>query len=529
VVQRDLERCASLGFNALSVFLYKDYAKDQNLVDLLMRMERLGMKANVSLRPGTPMEAAPTEACEMIKTLHLAQNDTVFAYDLAWEPQFRPSERDPFNGAWAAWIEERFGSLENAEKLWIFAVPRDKDGQIANFTEEMIGREGPWSAYIAAYRRFLDTLLYEKYSQARTLVRQVDPNHHVSFRMSMASDPTDSQTNTFVYDFAYLAGAVDVLEPEAYGRLGDWERVRPGWFTREYARWANAKIPMIWAEAGVHAWDMASMSTPPDKLNFQAQFYEDFYKMMTLSAADGIFWWWYPGGFRSNENSDYGVINPDGTDRPVSRVIRAHAKEFVEAPAPRGVTVPLAFDRDKHTNGLSGVYKEIGTAFWNAIDRGEVPGLRTEGTGSDSANCPLTGVGNLTGPSTYPAKYLDAFIDRVEVGPINGNWVTVPRDVPFSVGSSAPLRVRVTVTNLGEATLLSAGDAAGRDGAVYLTCPGADSGRVALPKTLKRFEQAIVELELSNTTLTAPRHVELGFIADNRIKFGPKYKITFVP
>ena len=37
---------------------------------------------------------------------------------------------------------------------------------------------------------------------------------------------------------------------------------------------------------------------------------------------DGVAWWWYPGGYRVNERSDFGIINPDGTDRPVTKVIR---------------------------------------------------------------------------------------------------------------------------------------------------------------------------------------------------------------
>ena len=529
VVQRDLERCAALGFNALSVFLYKDYTQDQNLIDLLIRMDRLGMKANVSLRPGTPMEAPPVEACAMIKALHLAENDTVFAYDLAWEPQFRPEERNPLNPAWAAWIVERFGSLENAEKTWDFAIPRDKQGQIANFTEDMIGKEGPWSAYVAAYRRFLDTMLYKKYSIARTLLRAIDPNHHVSFRMSMASDPTDTQTNTFVYDFAYLAGAVDVLEPEAYGRIGDWERVKPGWFTREYARWANPQIPMIWAEAGVHAWDMASMSTPPDKLAFQAQFYDDFYKMMTLSGADGIFWWWYPGGFRTNENSDYGIINPDGTDRPVSKVIRDHARAFLDGPSLRPVTDTLVFDRDKCTNGLSGTYKEIGPAFWKALDAGQVPGLRTPGTGTDSATCPLIGVGNLSGPGTYPQKYLDAFFDRVEIQSAAGSWIPLHNGETVHVRETAPVQARITLTNLGEAALLCTKDAADRPGAVLLTIHGDGDRRVPLPRTLQRFEQAVVTFVLSEKPLSAAQDTEIGLSAGKRATFGPRYLLHLLP
>ena len=526
VVQRDLDRCAAMGFNALSVFLYRDYTDAQNLVDLLMRMERLGMKANVSLRPGTPMEALPEDACAMIKALHLAENDTVFAYDLAWEPQFRPFERDPFNGAWAAWIEERFGSIENAERLWNFKVPRDASGRLLNFTEAMIGKEGPWGPYVAAYRRFLDTLLYEKYSAARRLVRGVDANHHVSFRMSMASDPTDTQTNTMVYDFAYLAGAVDVLEPEAYGRIGDWDRVKPGRFTREYARWANPAVPMMWAEAGVHVWDMASMSTPAEKLAYQAQFYRDFYRMMTESGADGIFWWWYPGGFRSNENSDYGIINPDGTDRPVTKVIREHAADFVNAPPLRAVTEALEFDRDRFTNGLSGVYGELEGAFWKSADAGGVPGLRTAGTGSTSADCPLTAVGNVEGDGPKPLKYLDAFFDSVEVRFNDGPWTRINRGDEVTCPANAEAIVRVSLTNLGEATLLCAEAAKGRAGAVAVTVTGGMTLDAGLPVSLSKFASTVLEIPLTRGTLSGRQPIEVGMTAAGRSTFGPRFGFT---
>ena len=40
------------------------------------------------------------------------------------------------------------------------------------------------------------------------------------------------------------------------------------------------------------------------------------YRMFIESGADGVFFWWYPGGFRLGENSDFGIINPDGTTDP---------------------------------------------------------------------------------------------------------------------------------------------------------------------------------------------------------------------
>lgn len=523
VVQRDLERCAAMGCNSLSIFLYHDDIKAQNLLDILRRMDALGMKANLSLRPGTPMEFPWEQVREMIEYLRLAQNDTVFAYDLAWEPQFRDFERNPFNPQWQAWIVERYGSLENAEADWGFPVPRDEAGNVVNFSPSQIGTDGPWNKMIAAYRRFLDTLLYKKYAEARRLIRTIDPHTLVSFRMSMAGDPTDVQTLALLYDFAYLAGAVDMLEPEGYGRIGDWERIKPGWFTYEYARWANPNIPMIWAEAGVHVWDMAHHDFTEERMAFQATYYTDFYRMLEQSGADGIYWWWYPGGFRVNERSDHGIINPNGTDRPVTKVIKEQGHVFLQAPDAKPVDVWLTFDRDAHTNGLSGVYTALQEPFWNAIAAGNTPGLKTDGTGTDSTNCPPLAVGNSPWTGNNPPKYLDAFFDYVEVQNGDGSWTQILPGSTVTPDPGQPVTLRVTFTNLGEAALIPPAEAGETPGGVFLTVSGDVQTAIPLPQRLNHFEQLQMELPLTDAPLTANASVVLSFDAKGRTMFGQRF------
>lgn len=80
------------------------------------------------------------------------------------------------------------------------------------------------------------------------------------------------------------------------------------------------------------------MQTSPWRLDFQAKHYKAFYEMLIKSCADGIFSWWYPGGFRVGENSDFGIINPDGSDRPVTKVIREYAPKFINGPLLRKPT-----------------------------------------------------------------------------------------------------------------------------------------------------------------------------------------------
>jgi hypothetical protein len=149
-------------------------------------------------------------------------------------------------------------------------------------------------------------------------------------------------------------------------------------FTVAYARHCAPDKPVFWAEAGCSVWDHEAMRPDPAKLEFQARFYRDFYRMMLASHSNGVAWWWYPGGYRANERSDYGIINPDGTDRPVTKVIRELVPKFT---AERTIPKPdtwIDIDRDADARGLFGIYEKAKGAYWRAIEQGKAPGLRAK-------------------------------------------------------------------------------------------------------------------------------------------------------
>ena len=523
VIDRDLRHCVDLGLNAVSIFIHYPSIDSQNLLDLLRRLDELGMKANLSLRPGTPMDFEWDKMSALIKRYRIAEQDAVFALDLAWEPMWLShKERIRWDGHWEQWIVERYGSIETAEKDWGVPVPRDENGAVTNPVVPQTDKDGEWRVMVAAYRRFLDTLLYDKYSAARALVRTLDPNHLVSFRMTEAGNPTNRWPGHLPYDFPYLAGAVDILEPEAYGRIGDWEKVKPGWFEHEYARWAGPDLPCMWAEAGVSAWTSRPDSVRDERLAFQAEYYGHFYRMLASSCADGIFWWWYPGGFRFNEDSDYGIINPDGSDRAVTKVIREQASQFLEGPSVKPVDHWLKFDRDRHPDGIAGVYDAVKDEFWGAIDAGKTPGLRTPGNGTDSTNCPALAVGNTPWTGSNPPKYLDGFFDRVEVRNAAGDWEPVERGGSVRVNGDAPVEARVGVTNLAEATWVA--------GRVVIRADGAGALQTPLPSAVVRHESLEVgPVGLSQAGLEEPVEVSLTFEAIGRTRFGPRFQIALVP
>ena len=531
VISRDLDHCKKMGLNTVSAFVYVGYDKDQNMLDLLRQLDERGMKANVGLRPGMPHWFDAEKMKNLIKILRLAENDTVFAYDIAWEPMFGPhTERKTWDGEWEKWIVERYGSVANAEKDWGFAVPRGEDGKVTNPPDAHIVANGEWRVMVAAYRRFLDFLVYKKYSEARRVIKSVDPNHMVSFRMAEAGNPTVIWGG-IAYDFPYLAAAVDILQPEAYGRIGDWERVKPGWFEFAYAKWAAPEMPMLWAEMGVSTWDLGRMSDTAEKLEYQSMYHKAWYRMLNGSGASGVYFWWYPGGFRTGENSNYGIINPDGTDKPVTPVIRANARGYLNAPSAKKPDYWIEIDRDAHPEGLGGVYAKVKDDFWAAIDKGLTPGLRTKGTGTDSSNCPAIAVGNVPLTGSNPPKYLDVAFDRVEVMNADGKWVEVPKDGTVKVAAGKPVMAKIEFRNLGEAKLLkSKGEKS--SGAVFLvpSAAGQPFGMLAdLPRDVPHLAQATVECKLNVPVEPTKVTLRLATFASGMNSFGEVFTFTVEP
>jgi hypothetical protein len=194
--------------------------------------------------------------------------------------------------------------------------------------------------------------------------------------MSNTGDPTYNWEAALAYDFYGLAGAVDIWEPEAYGRIGDWTRVKDGRFEREYARLCNPAKPYLWAEMGYTVWDKIKMQPDPQKLEFEGRYFRDFYRLLREAGCDGIFYWWYPGGYRLNEQSDFGIINPDGTDRPATKAIRAEGPKFLAAPKPPPPNYFIAVDRDRDARGIFRVYDACKGEFWQAVAEKKIPGLK---------------------------------------------------------------------------------------------------------------------------------------------------------
>ncbi|HOX40179.1 MAG TPA: beta-galactosidase [Candidatus Brocadiia bacterium] len=484
IIQRDIDAQVRLGANAAAVFCHIQSADDQNVVDLLMRMERAGMMANLSIRPGTPLAFEWAQWKRILERNRIAENDNVMSLDIAWEPNWgNTANRRQYDPQWRAWIVERYGSVRNAEKDWGCPAPQNEKGEITTPDDKTATWDNEKTRrMVVAYRRFQIDLLCAAHDRAKRLLRTVTPNHLVSFRMADAGNPTCRWEGAMMYDLRGSAPVLDFLAPEAYGRIGEWERVKPGAFEIALCRMLAPGKPVIWAEMGCSTWDMKLMSQNPGSTEFQGKFYADFMKMMLMSHSNGYFYWWYPGGFRVGENSDFGIISPDGALRPCTKVVMENAEKFKGR---SGVPAPdywITVDLDATSDGVAGVYDRHQKEYWEAVAKGRTVGLKTRATGTDSRNCPLTAVGGTACNGTNPPEHLNALIAVLEVEEAGGKWRQIENGGQARAGKGGKARIRATVVNLTEPEWIKPGDPAKpKEGEVFLAFETAGVARKLFP------------------------------------------------
>ena len=420
LVERDLAHFAAMGGTMISIQA-PAVRNVRNLLDVLRRCRAHGIYVNLYVGWASPLGFNEKDGAEFLAAGRLAGNATIVAYDTIWEPGnhlFRnDAARARWDAAWRQWIQDQYGGVARAEKDWGVPARRNAKGEVIGPADKWFVEDGPWRVQMAAYRRFMDNATSRAWNDATRRLRTLDPNHLVSFR----------QGNTLPYDFA-LSGPVrhiDFICPEGYAVPDtDAGEAAIGWITR-YVDATTGGKPIVWSEFGRNAWDARTMEASPAGIEKQGTYSARFYRAALRAGANGTVPWWWPGGYRVGEKSDYGIIAPSGEERPAARLIRAYAPAFRAA---RSRAVPdawMTFDRDAHAGGYCrAAFYEGAEAYAKAHANGKLLGVRLDGTAFDSVNCPLVAVGGVPCDGTNPPKYLDAEFDLFAVAR-EGNVVVV--------------------------------------------------------------------------------------------------------
>ncbi|MFQ5808868.1 MAG: hypothetical protein ACE5JM_04525, partial [Armatimonadota bacterium] len=275
-VERDLRQIADLGMDVLSI-QYNTRAVSRNLLDFLRRAHAHGFKVNVFIGSAEPMRFNAEATRQLIEAADLVHNEAVFAYDVSWEPHFGGrggAGRIRYDPEWARWIVERHGSIESAERDWGVPCPR-RDGAVASPSNDQLFEDGAHRVMAAAYRRFMQDFIGQRFRDAVRQLREIDPHRLISFRTG-ASVTGGNGRGDYSYDFATAAKHVDFLCPEGWALRDD---PRPGGFATAYCHMIAPGKPVMWAEYGYNIWDRSTMAPDPKRRTIQRDRYEEFYRM----------------------------------------------------------------------------------------------------------------------------------------------------------------------------------------------------------------------------------------------------------
>jgi hypothetical protein len=503
IIERDMAWMESAGINALSAVhastpLDAD-APDayRDTQDFLNRCRRHGMKVFYFLPWGNPMNHADVAAIKKhINAAGIKNHPAIFAWELAWEPIYTPGSSvrgmQQWLPDWNAWIVERYGSLANAERDWGFALPRltaatsaAGKGKLAANKAAVVetvdmpqarwcGSHGPWDRAVAAFRRFFSDRIGRGYGDVIRELSDYDSNHLITFRFGACGIPEKAH---FAHcHSAAVAKHVSFLCPEGYNlqplgpsHLSPADAIREGGLVTLYYRFISREKPVVWMEFGYTCNGMNAPWTPervqvsPAELDDQRTEFENFYQMFIESGARGAAPWWLPGGFRLGENSDFGILEPDGTERPACQVVRSYLPKFAAVGDSNCVadacqqagpdTQVITLDLDAH---YADAWEFYGPQYLAAVKAGRRPLLRTAGSGSTSADCPLLALGGTPLDGHNPPLYLDAEFSSVELQESRGApWREVSREDVVTVKRGAEVRCRAMIGNTAEAAWLA--------------------------------------------------------------------------
>ena len=411
LVERDLAHFAAMGGTMISIQA-PAVKHVRNLLDVLRRCRAHGIYVNLYVGWASPLAFREKDGAEFLAAGRLAGNATIVAYDTIWEPGnhlFRnDAARARWDAAWRQWIQDQYGGVARAERDWGVPARRNAKGEVIGPADKWFVEDGPWRGLMAAYRRFMDNATSRAWNDATRRLRALDPNHLVSFR----------QGNTLPYDFA-LSGPVrhiDFICPEGYAVPDtDAGEAAIGWITR-YVDATTGGKPIVWSEFGRNAWDARTMEASPAGIENQGTYSARFYRAALRAGANGTAPWWWPGGYRVGEKSDYGIIAPSGEERPAARLIRDYAPAFRAARSRAEPDAWMTFDRDAHAGGYCrAAFAEGAEAYAAARKAGKLLGVRLDGASYDSGNCPLVALGGVPYDGTNPPKHLDAEFDQFAV------------------------------------------------------------------------------------------------------------------
>ena len=522
LVEEDILNAKSVGINMLSVLmnLGNQGKFDPGAIrDFHYRCRKHGMKVNQFIGAANPLDFQEELLRQIIERARLRDDATLFCYDIIWEATnsvYRADSRERFRPEWNRWIEGQYGNKENAVKDWKFDPGTNEAGLISPPTDEQFIRDGDHRVYVAVYRRFMDDHTAKLWQQAVDRLRLMDPCHLITNRAG----------NIHPYDNAFTGPvkALDFISPEGYaiqegeaaeGAIGFANRVIDFYSGGKPIVWSEFGKPAFWGEVG--GADAAAIAAAIERCG---DYNEMFYRRSLEAGAQGFAPWWWSGGYRVDEHSDFGIINVDGTHRKTAEVVKQYADQIQTQRQRQAGSIPFDFDPDEHAGGYTElIFGKGSAAYLDAASEGKMLSFRNEAVGKTSVNVPIRGVGNVPYTGSNPVKYLNGFFEKVEYKNASGQWIEIGDSAAFQHNGQLELRVRVA--NMGEVPFIATSGVGG----VFVRV--AQGGQVLLFPITSDVPR-LNDLTVANMKIPAQWSgtFSLRLEAKDRAVFGNEFRLT---
>lgn len=530
IIETDLKRIKDIGMNSVSIFMhYNPSINSYNILHLISLCQKHGLYVDLSIRPNAnPFEFNEQEVKEMITKYRFNENDTIVAYDIAWERYVGTYKecygnfngRKSFDEKWREFLINRYGSFNKAQEIFECELPKNEQGEVIGVSDDMLREDGKHNVMVAVFRHFIDEQVALAHINATQFIKSIDNNHMISARTGDASTIPLVDPGIYGYDYKALSSSLNFMSPESYALSDNYSSMRQGIFTNIYSRYGNKDNVIQWKEFGKSIWIGSNFIDNKISYNFQADYYRNFFDMLITGHTSGLYAWWWVGGYRVGENSDFGIVNPDGSDRPVTKVFREYSDKFLNAPALRKPEKQIYIDRDLHSDGLLSMYQTIERDLFGTIESGLMVELIDGGFNKSSADVDLIEVGNTPANGTIP-KYLNGLIVDMYISGNDFKLSKINNGDTINIGSSSGIKLEVKVINTEKSVWICGDDF----GSVSLSSLENSDFKFKIPLT-----NNIKSLEFTTFSAIIPISekgvLSFALNAKDRTYFGEKIYIT---
>ena len=408
LVRRDLDLLAEAGVNSVSLqYLAPEQAPQ--LKFFLEEARKRGICVHLFVAGLQPLDQNLDLAKRLILAADLKNESQVFAIDVAWEPHLGTySERCRFDADWAGWLNEQYGSKEHAERVLDCRLWK-KNGVLTGPPDDELAGDGPDRAPVAAYRRFVHDFMSRRYGFVARWLRWLGLRQLLSARTGYGGTGQAWAEKMLALDPAVGAVHFNFISPEGWGLNGSSAEFVEASFITAYCRGVSDGKPVLWAEFG------SSVGVDPQAADMenQARIYRNMFDMALNSRASGCFGWWFPSGWRTGEESDMGIVNPDGSWRPAGEAYRHFAHRLRgEWAAPSGWR---GREMDVDAGRLSRVWKTWRDIYRTEAAEGRMEEIRPKNFGKRTSEITVQSVGGMPYSAPAPLESVNAEWGRVTI------------------------------------------------------------------------------------------------------------------